>query len=203
MTAVVDYGVGNLFSLKSSLAAIGEDAVVTRDEDAILGADRVILPGVGAFSAAREKLAESGLEPAVMRVAASGKPMLGICVGHQLLFDRSFEYGCCEGLGLIRGEVKPFEPMLPEKLDIPQMGWNALRYTRPCPLFDTTPEGSYVYFVHSYAAFGCEEDTVAVTEYGVELTAAVWKDNIFGVQFHPEKSGDVGLGILRRFCAMR
>ena len=203
MIAVIDYGVGNLFSLKCSLTAIGADACITRDAGVIHEADHLILPGVGAFGDAVKKLRETGMFDLVKQEAQSGKPMLGICVGMQLLFDQSLEFGEHEGLGLIHGTVDAIEKRIPQDLDIPHMGWNSLSYVKPSPLFADIPEGSFVYFVHSYSAVDCAEDTVAVSEYGAPLTAAVQKGNVFGTQFHPEKSGDIGLSILRSFCALK
>ena len=191
MVAIIDYGVGNLFSLKCSLAAIGAESVVTGDADTILRAERVILPGVGAFADAYAKLCAAGMDKAVYAAADAGKPLLGICLGMQLLFERSYEYGEHRGLGLLKGEVIGMDGTLPAGLDIPQIGWNA-----------NTAEGEHVYFVHSYYASGCGDSLAATTEYGLELTAAVEKANVCGCQFHPEKSGAVGLGILRAFCAM-
>ena len=199
MTAIIDYGVGNLFSLQSSFAAIGEKAVVTKSEAELRQADRLVLPGVGAFKDARQALKESGLEETVLDLVRNGKPLLGICLGMQLLFDRDFEDGVHEGLGLIRGEVRPIEETIGKNLKIPQIGWNALIFRNRSNLFRYIKEGDYVYFVHSYHATGCEACTTAVTEYGGLLTASVEKDNVFGCQFHPEKSGDVGLNILRAF----
>ncbi len=203
MIAVIDYGVGNLFSLKSSLTSIGAEACVTRDAEVIHEADHLILPGVGAFGDAVKKLKETGMFEVVRREANSGKPMLGICVGMQLLFERSLEFGEHDGLGLIHGTVDAIEKRIPQELDIPHMGWNSLSYVKESPLFASIPEGSFVYFVHSYSAVDCETDTIAVSEYGVPLTAAVQKKNVFGTQFHPEKSGEIGLAILRSFCALK
>jgi len=204
MIAIVDYGVGNLFSLKSSFEAIGQTAVVTSDGAVIRRADQVLLPGVGAFEDAARKLRESGMDREVLLAAENGKPLLGICLGMQLLFDKSFEYGEHEGLGLIRGEVRPIADVISPDLKIPHMGWNPLRFTREdCPLFKYVKEGECVYFVHSYYAAGCEENTAANAEYSVPLTAAVWKNNVFGCQFHPEKSGETGLSILRAFCELK
>ncbi len=201
MVAIVDYGVGNLFSLVSSFAAIGVEAAATGDPDALRRADRLVLPGVGAFGDAAALLRQSGLAEVVTEAAESGTPLLGICLGMQLLFDESYEYGRHPGLGLIPGQVRAIAERIPPELKIPHIGWNALRFTgAPCPIFRNTREGDYVYFVHSYAAVGCEENTAAVTEYGASLTAAVWRDNVYGCQFHPEKSGTVGLDILRAFC---
>ena len=207
MTAIVDYGVGNLFSLRSSLEALGQQVSVTSDPEEIRRADRVILPGVGAFADAAQKLRHTGMERVVREAAAAGKPLMGICLGMQLLFDRSLEYGEHEGLGLLQGTVRPIRQILAEqgadpegKLKIPQMGWNALRFRRESPLWKYIREGEYVYFVHSYAADGCGDSLLADTEYGAYLTACAGKQNVFGCQFHPEKSGRTGLNILRAFC---
>lgn len=204
MIAIVDYGVGNLFSLKSSFAAIGADAVVTSSEKILRDADKIILPGVGAFGDAAAKLRESGLAEVVIDEAKRGKPLMGICLGMQMLLERSFEYGEYEGLGLIKGEIRPISETIPTGLKIPHIGWNALRFCgEKSPIFKYIDEGDHVYFVHSYHGTSCTESTVATTEYGATLTAAVAKDNIFGCQFHPEKSGDVGLRILRAFNELR
>ena len=200
MVAIIDYGVGNLFSLRSSFAAIGREAEVTNDPETIRKADRVILPGVGAFADAAEKLRKSGLDRAVREEAERGKPLMGICLGMQLLFEKSFEYGEHAGLGLLKGEIRPIAERIPAELKIPQMGWNALKIVRKSPLFRYTEDGEYVYFVHSYSAVECEDSLLAVTEYGAELTACVGKNNVFGCQFHPEKSGEVGLEMLKAFC---
>ena len=199
MTAIIDYGVGNLFSLQSSFSAIGEQAVVTKDPDVLRKADRLVLPGVGAFKDARQALKDSGLEETIIDLAKEGKPFLGICLGMQMLFDRDFEVGVYEGLGLIPGEVRPISETIGENLKIPQIGWNALIFRNQSRLFRYIKEGDFVYFVHSYHATGCDAWTTAVTEYGGLLTASVEKDNVFGCQFHPEKSGDVGLSILKAF----
>lgn len=202
MIAIVDYGVGNLFSLSSSLRALGVETEVTRDAGRLRAAGRIILPGVGAFGDAREKLEGTGLVP-VLREEAERKPLLGICLGMQLLFDCSLEYGRHEGLGLIPGSVRPIRPLIPEQLKVPHIGWNALRFPRGrpvSPLFRYIQEGDCVYFVHSFAGADCGEHTIATAEYGAELTAAVARNNIYGVQFHPEKSGPVGLNILKAFC---
>ena len=202
MVAIVDYGVGNLFSLKSSLAAIGAEAVVTADPDVIRGADRILLPGVGAFGDAAQKLRDCGLAEVVVAEAQRGKPLLGICLGMQLLFEKSYEYGEHTGLGLIPGEVRPIAEVIPSDLKIPHIGWNALHLQGKNPLFRYLREGDCVYFVHSFYGANCEESVIATAEYGAELTAAVAKDNVYGCQFHPEKSGAVGLNILRAFCEM-
>ncbi len=206
MIAIIDYGVGNLFSLRSSFAAIGQEAVVTRDEKVLAEADRILLPGVGAFGDAAAKLRASGMDRAVLDQAASGKPLLGVCVGMQLLFDKDYEYGEHDGLGLVPGEVRSITEVTGPELKIPQIGWNALHLTDPAGrqsrLFKYTSEGDHVYFVHSYAAFRCAPYVTATTEYGAELTAAVERDNVYGTQFHPEKSGPVGLKILQAFCEL-
>ena len=203
MIAIIDYGVGNLFSLKSSLAMIGAQAVVSGEEDVIRAADRIILPGVGAFGDARQKLANTGLDRLLLEEAAAGKPVMGICLGMQMLFDRSFEYGKHEGLRLIPGEVVPLMGKLPAGLKVPHIGWNALDIAQSAhPLMKYTKPGDCVYFVHSYYASGCESNTLATSEYGISVTAAVAKENVMGCQFHPEKSGAVGLNILRAFCEL-
>jgi glutamine amidotransferase len=206
MIAIIDYGVGNLFSLKSSFAAIGYEAVVTSDENVIREADRLILPGVGAFEDAARNLRESGMADVVLREAASGKPLLGICLGMQMLFEKSYEYGEHEGLGLVKGVVAPIREAHREKgidLKIPEIGWNALDFGgKESPLWKYIKEGDYVYFVHSFYGKDCDEAVIATTEYGVPLTAAVQNGNVYGTQFHPEKSGNVGLSILRAFCEL-
>ena len=200
MIAIIDYGVGNLFSLKSSFAAIGEEAVVTSDAAVISQADRLILPGVGAFEDAAKKLSDSGMAEIVKREAQSGKPIMGICLGMQLLFEKSYEYGEHEGLGLIGGSVRPIADVIDKDLKIPHIGWNRLIVKKQSPLFKYLSDGDCVYFVHSYYATDCEDAVTATAEYSVELTASVEKDNVYGCQFHPEKSGDVGLKILKAFC---
>ncbi len=201
MIGIIDYGVGNLFSLRSSFEAIGEEVFVSGDAAALAKADRLILPGVGAFGDAAAKLRESGLEPFVKEQAAQGKPLMGICLGMQLLFEKGYEYGEHEGLGLLKGKVIGMEGKLPAALKIPHIGWNALRLDQPdCPLWKGISEGDHVYFVHSFYAVDCADSLAASTEYGIPLTAAVAKGNLFGCQFHPEKSGKVGLQILKAFC---
>jgi len=204
MTVIIDYGVGNLFSLKSSLAYLGEEAIVTSDRETIESAPRIILPGVGAFADAAAKLRESGLDEVVKEVAKKGTPLLGICLGMQMLFEKSYEFGEYEGLGLIPGAVKPFAPLIGE-LKVPQIGWNSLSFPKDkgkCPLFKYINEGDFVYFVHSYAAMDCDEYVTATTEYGATLTAAAQNGNVMGTQFHPEKSGNVGLNILKAFIEL-
>lgn len=201
MIAIVDYGVGNLFSLKSSLTAIGADGIVTADPAVLHRSSRILLPGVGAFGDAAEKLRASGLAQVVVDEANAGKPVLGICLGMQLLFDRSFEYGEHAGLGLIPGEIRPIEEVIPAEYKIPHIGWNALDFGgKQSPLFRHIHDGDFVYFVHSYYATKCDEHVIATAEYGAPLTAAVARGHVFGCQFHPEKSGTVGLNILRAFC---
>lgn len=203
MIAIIDYGVGNLFSLKSSFAFLGKEVVVTSDPTVLAEADRLILPGVGAFEDAARKLRESGLDRVVLSEAKKGKPLLGICLGMQMLFEKSYEYGEHEGLGLIKGSVKPIRPVISEDLKVPHIGWNALSFGKEKnPLFRYINEGDFVYFVHSFYGADCEESVIATTEYGATLTAAVASGNVFGTQFHPEKSGQVGLDILRAFCEM-
>ena len=200
MIAIIDYGVGNLFSLRSSLNKIGADAVVTADPAAIAQADKLILPGVGAFADAAQKLRDSGLDTVIKAEAAAGKPIMGICLGMQMLFEKSYEYGEHQGLGLLKGAVVPMEGVIPANLKIPHIGWNALKFEKDSKLFRYIKEGDCVYFVHSFYASGCEDSLIATAEYGKELTAAVARDNVMGCQFHPEKSGDVGLKILKAFC---
>ena len=202
MIAIIDYGVGNLFSLKSSFAAIGYDALVTSDPEVLRAADRLILPGVGAFGDAAQKLKASGLGEVLCEQAAKGKPIMGICLGMQLLFDKSYEYGVHEGLGLISGSVRPISEVIPKDYKIPHIGWNTLEFD-DCELFKYIKKGDFVYFVHSFYGADCYESVIATTEYGARLTAAVRCKNVWGVQFHPEKSGDVGLNILRAFCEMK
>ena len=202
MIAIIDYGVGNLFSLRSSFRKIGAEAVVTADPEVIASAEKLILPGVGAFADAVQKLKDSGLDVLIKKLAKEGKPIMGICLGMQMLFERSFEYGEHEGLGLLKGSVIPMEGRIPAQLKIPHIGWNALHFTKDSRLFKYIREDDCVYFVHSYYASDCADSVIATAEYGVELTAAVEKGNVMGCQFHPEKSGEVGLNILRAFCEM-
>ena len=198
MTAIIDYGAGNIFSVENALKYLDVECVLTSDPAVIENADRIILPGVGAFPAAMKKLADSGLTD-IIRTQAKIKPFLGICLGMQMIFSKSFEFEECDGLGLIGGEIRL---MTPEGLDIPHMGWNRLIRNNECPLLNGIGDDAYVYFVHSYAA-RCEDRYVAAyTDYGENVTALVQSGNIFGAQFHPEKSGDVGLKILRNFTAL-
>lgn len=200
MLAIIDYGVGNLFSLQCSLKKIGVEAIVTKNPDEIKSADRIILPGVGAFGDASRKLRESGLVELITEEAKSGKPFLGICLGMQLLFEKGYEYGEHDGLGFLKGNVVALDGKIDPSLQIPHMGWNALNFKCDSPLFKYINNGDFVYFVHSYYATDCEDSVIATSEYGIPVTAAVGKGNIFGCQFHPEKSGEVGLNILRAFC---
>ncbi len=200
MVVIVDYGVGNLFSLKSSFKAIGENAITSGDKEVIESADKIILPGVGAFEDASNKLFNSGLADVVVNQAKKGVPVLGICLGMQLLFDKSYEYGEHKGLGLISGEIRPIAEVIDKNLKIPHIGWNALKFTKPSKIFKHLKDGDCVYFVHSFYGANCEKSVIATTEYGAELTAAVQQGNVYGCQFHPEKSGEVGLKILKAFC---
>ncbi len=200
MIAIVDYGVGNLFSLNSSFKKVGAETVLAKDRETIENAEKIILPGVGAFADAAKKLKESGLGEVVKEQVKKGKYVMGVCLGMQLLFEKSHEYGCHQGLGLLQGEVVPMRGYIDEGLKIPHIGWNALHIEKPSFLLKYCKEGECVYYVHSYYASKCDDIVVATSEYGKPLTAAVEKDNVLGCQFHPEKSGDVGLRILRAFC---
>lgn len=200
MIAIIDYGVGNLFSLRSSLDMIGAESVVTSDPETIRLADKILLPGVGAFEDAKRKLSESGLDKLILELVAGGKKIMGICLGMQMLFERSLEYGEHKGLGLLSGSVIPMQGTIPTGLQIPHIGWNRLNVVSEHPVFKYTKNGDYVYFVHSYYASGCEDSLLATTDYGINITAAVAKDNVAGMQFHPEKSGECGLNILRAFA---
>ena len=202
MIAIVDYGVGNLFSLISSFNKIGADIVVTADPKVIEEADGIILPGVGAFEDAARKLRDSGLDKVIISEAQKGKKLMGICLGMQMLFEKSYEYGEHKGLGLLKGSIVPMKGSIPDGLKIPHIGWNALHFTRESDLFKYVKPNDCVYFVHSYYATDCDDSVIATAEYGKELTAAVGKDNVMGCQFHPEKSGEVGLNILKAFCEM-
>lgn len=202
MIAIVDYGVGNLFSVKSSFAAIGADAVITSDPEVIRAADHILLPGVGAYRDAAAKLRESGMGDLVREQAAAGKPVMGICLGMQLLFEKSYEFGEHEGLGLLKGVVRPIRDVAPADYKVPHIGWNALNIHKHHPLLKYVLEGDCVYFVHSFYAADCDDEVIATTEYGAPITAAVARGNVCGCQFHPEKSGQVGLSILKAFCEL-
>ena len=200
MIAIIDYGVGNLFSLTSSFKKIGVDVVATADKEVIKSADKLILPGVGAFADAVKKLRDSGLDKVIIDEAKKGKKIMGICLGMQLLFEKSYEYGEHDGLGLLKGKVVPMENRIPANLKIPHIGWNALDFKRDSDIFRYINNGDFVYFVHSFYADECYDSVIATSEYGAEITAAVQKENVYGCQFHPEKSGSVGLNILKAFC---
>ena len=202
MIAIIDYGVGNLFSLKSSFNSVGADVVVTGDPDIIRNADKLILPGVGAFEDAAKKLVSSGLDIVIKEQTALGKPLMGICLGMQMLFEKSYEFGEHEGLGLIKGSVVSMKGKIPSDLNIPHIGWNALEKKKDSAILKYVDDGDCVYFVHSYYATDCDENVTSVAEYGIPLTASVQSENIYGCQFHPEKSGEVGLNILRAFCEL-
>ncbi|MCQ4934885.1 imidazole glycerol phosphate synthase subunit HisH [Anaerotignum propionicum] len=203
MIAIVDYGVGNLFSLKSSLGVIGAEVEVTGDAEVLRNSEKIILPGVGAFEDAIEKLRKTGLDKVILEEAANGKPLLGICLGMQMLFEKSYEYGEHLGLGLIEGSVKSITPVVGDALKVPHIGWNGLIFSKEkSVLYRYVEEDECVYFVHSFAAMDCDSAVTATTEYGAMLTASVEKGNVYGTQFHPEKSGEVGLKILRAFCEL-
>ena len=199
MIAIIDYGVGNLFSLTSSFKYVGLDAIITSDINEIKKADKLILPGVGAFGDAIKKLKDTGLDKVIIEEAQNGKPLMGICLGMQLLFEKSYEYGEHEGLGLLKGSVVPMQGYIEKSLKVPQIGWNKLIFKKESPLFKYINDGDFVYFVHSYFAKDCDQSLLATTEYGKELTASVAYKNIMGCQFHPDKSGEVGLKILKAF----
>ena len=200
MICIIDYGVGNLFSLKSSFSAIGAEIIVSGDENVIRSADKLILPGVGAFGDASKKLFETGLDKVIKEQVEKGVPLMGVCLGMQMLFEKSLEYGEHKGLGLLKGQVVAID--LPKEYKIPHIGWNALHFTKDSPLLKYINPDDCVYFVHSYHAVGCEDSLIATTEYGKEITAIVGKGNVYGCQFHPEKSGDVGLKILKAFIEL-
>ena len=202
MIVIIDYGVGNLFSLKCSFSAVGADVVVSGDPSVIRSADKLILPGVGAFKDAADKLFSSGLDKVIKEQVNNGIPLMGICLGMQMLFEKSYEYGEHTGLGLIKGSVVPLEGKIPENLNIPHIGWNALSVKKSSPILKYIKDGDCVYFVHSYYAADCDEFVTSIAEYGIPVTASVQNGNVFGCQFHPEKSGAVGLGILRAFCEL-
>lgn len=202
MIAIIDYGVGNLFSLKSSLESVGADAVVTGDETVIKSADKIVLPGVGAFRDAANKLKKTHMDDVVHEMAQRGKPLLGICLGMQLLFEKSYEYGEYDGLGLLKGNIRPIANVIPKNLSIPHIGWNSLDIKKTSPLYENVDNGEYVYFVHSYYAADCDECVTATADYGAPLTASVEHENVFGCQFHPEKSGKTGMKILKAFCSL-
>ncbi len=203
MIAILDYGVGNLFSLQSSLNYIGAESVITADPGVIARCQKLILPGVGAFGDAAAKLRATGLDRLLLQEVGQGKPLLGICLGMQLLFEKSYEYGQHRGLGLLPGEVVSMQGRMPAELKIPHIGWNALEIRQDSPLLKYSKPGDHVYFVHSFFVEGENPYAAAVTEYGRSVTALAQKDNVFGCQFHPEKSGRTGLDILKAFCELR
>lgn len=203
MIAIIDYGVGNLFSLTASLKSLGADVVVTNKKEDIIAADRIILPGVGAFEDAIAKLRATGLVDTIVGETEKGKPLLGICLGMQLLFEKSFEYGEHEGLGLIKGEVASIQEDLNDKtLKVPHIGWNSLQLRGEEPLFKYINDGDYVYYVHSFYGRDCVENTIATSNYDITVTGAVRNGSVYGTQFHPEKSGNVGLKILKAFMEL-
>ncbi|MDE7194494.1 MAG: imidazole glycerol phosphate synthase subunit HisH [Oscillospiraceae bacterium] len=195
MIAIIDYGAGNLFSVKNALDFLGLENKITNSAEYLISADRLILPGVGAFPDAMRMLGETGLIEVIKREALK-KPLLGICLGMQMLFEKGYEFGETDGLGLIKGSVRLMQP---EGLPIPHIGWNSLDFNEKCTLLDKCAEGEYVYFVHSYAAECPSENVAAYCDYGMKVPALVFEGNVFGAQFHPEKSGETGLNILRRF----
>lgn len=199
MIAIIDYGCGNLFSLSSSLKSLGIECKITGDKAEIAAADKIILPGVGAFGDAAKKLRDCGMDKLLCSLAAEGKPILGICLGMQLLFEKSFEYGAHAGLGLIKGYVGPLEGHIPNNLKIPHMGWNKLNLVKDDPIFKYITPGDYMYFVHSFYARDCMESTLALAEYGAAVPAVVHSGSVYGMQFHPEKSGSKGLALLKAF----
>ncbi len=207
MIAVIDYGVGNLFSLTASLKFLGADVAVTGKAEEIAAADHIILPGVGAFEDAVAKLRATGLVDTIVEETKKGKPLLGICLGMQLLFEKSYEYGEHQGLGLIKGEIASIEEALPvgedgRKKKVPHIGWNSLHLKGSDPLFKYIEEGDYVYYVHSFYGRDCLENTIASSNYDIEITGAVRSGSVYGTQFHPEKSGAVGLNILKAFLEL-
>lgn len=199
MIAIIDYSLGNLYSVKRSLDFLGMESCITGDAKTIARADKLILPGVGAFRDAIEKLEERNLIPVIKERAAAGVPLLGICLGMQLLFEKSYEYGEYEGLKLIPGEIRPIEADLTIPLKVPQIGWNSLNILHECPLTKYISEGDYVYFVHSYYAKNAGDAVITTSDYGVQVPGIVQNNSVYGCQFHPEKSGGVGLNILRAF----
>lgn len=207
MIAIIDYEVGNLFSLTASLKFLGADTIVTNKKEDIQAADRIILPGVGAFEDAIAKLRATGLVDTILEETRQGKPLLGICLGMQLLFEKSYEYGTHEGLGLIKGEIASIEEDLCKRpsgstLKVPHIGWNSLTLKKEDPLFKYIKEGDYVYYVHSFYGKNCSDNTIASSNYDIEITGAVRSGSVYGTQFHPEKSGSVGLNILRAFMEL-
>ena len=203
MITIIDYGVGNLFSLSSSLSYLGLENKVSRDPEDLRKADHIILPGVGAYGDAIAKLRGSGMAEPLLDEAKAGKPIMGICLGMQLLFDKSYEYGEHQGLGLIPGVMADLKEDIPANLKVPHMGWNSLHIVKDDPLFKYFRDGEYVYYVHSFYARNCADSTLGTSQYGnVAVTGAVRRGNVWGTQFHPEKSGDAGLRLLRAFAEL-
>lgn len=203
MTGIINYGVGNLFSLRESLLSLGEDVLFINKEEEYKKVDHLILPGVGAFVPAREELLKSGLEEGLREEVKKGKPLLGICLGMQLLFEKGFEEKECNGLCFIPGEVRSIKERIREGNKIPHIGWNNIFIKKESRLFNKIKNGDYVYFVHSYSVVECDEYITSVTDYSGILTSSVEKDNVFGFQFHPEKSGLVGLKLLSSFLEVK
>lgn len=199
MIAIIDYGAGNLFSVKNALDYLGLENIITKDPDVLRKADKLILPGVGAFADAMRMLNESGLVE-VIREEVQKKPLLGICLGMQMLFEKGYEFGETDGLGLIKGCVKLMEPE--GNLAIPHIGWNSLEFNEKCPILAECSEGEYVYFVHSFAAECDSRNVAAYCDYGMKVPALVFEGNVYGAQFHPEKSGDTGLKMLKCFAEL-
>ena len=202
MIGIIDYGVGNLFSLECSLKKINEETIVTDSKETIESCEKIILPGVGAFRDAMMKLRDKKLDEVLLNEAGKGKPILGICLGMQMLFDCSYEFGYCKGLCLVPGQVRPLKGYIEDGLDIPHMGWNSLTVTDRDGIMKKTNEGDYVYFVHSFAAFTEDKYVSSFTDYGGRITASVQNKNVYGTQFHPEKSGETGLQILKEFSRL-
>lgn len=207
MIAIIDYGMGNLRSVQKGFEKIGSEAIITDDPQAVLQAERVVLPGVGAFRDCMHNLEQGGFVEPILKVIAEGRPFLGICVGMQLLFSDSVEFGLYKGLNVIPGHVLRFPDQMTvagEKLKVPQMGWNQLRFKRRPPAFEGIDDGSNVYFVHSYYVKPDDSGVIATTtDYGIEFCSSVWKDNIVATQFHPEKSQAIGLRILKNFAELK
>ncbi len=198
MIAIIDYGAGNLFSVKNALDYLGLENIVTNNPKDLETADKLILPGVGAFPDAMRMLGESGLID-IIKEQVKHKPLLGICLGMQMLFERGYEFGETDGLGFIKGNVKFMEL---ENLPVPHIGWNSLEFNEKSPLLDKCSDGDFVYFVHSYAAECPSENVAAYCDYGMKVPALVQSGNVYGAQFHPEKSGEVGLNILKCFSEL-
>ena len=203
MLAIVDYGVGNLYSLASSLKCIGAEHMIASEPEQLRKTSHIILPGVGAFEDAAKKLRDSGMRDALLEEVRKGKPLLGICLGMQMLFEKSYEYGEHEGLGLISGQVCPLMGDIAPVLKVPHIGWNRLDIVREDPLFRYFENGQHVYYVHSFYAKNCEASTLATSDYSIPVTGVVRSGNVYGAQFHPEKSGEAGLKLLRAFAEMQ